>query len=518
MFKKIHKLIDRFFLFLIVLIIALGFFIRVNGINQPARYIFDEDFHAFTAWQEIEHPGIMFQWWHPPYPKNISQYTYRPPAIEWLHPPVTKYIWITSIRWLGDNPLAWRLPSVIFGTINVALIIWLTLITTRQKNLSLLAGLILALERLSITQSQLANNDIILTSWIMFATIFYLLARTAKPSMKLLGINKNSKFEIRNSKQDLPSSSFLVPSSNFSSLIINYKLLIILSSIFLGFAIATKWTAFWVLPVFFIHFLFTQIKNRQRGEYHPEPARRHPEFISDLSRQSRGSHTTSSRDSEHFVFANAHSNPPASAGAKQLRAGFQNDNHSSFIINHTLLIILSSIFLFLILPIIIYFISYLPMLTHGQNINDFIKLHSETIHYQHTHQFNHPSASKPWQWAYGQKRIYYALKANGDSVNRVAYVNPILALILTGGLFVSLGIIFFKFIFVILKTRAKHGMFRISSTNFSFLIFNLALIIMLWLPWFFISRPKFIYHFTPIIPFLIVNLMLLANLLPSRKR
>ncbi len=485
MFKTAGKFINRFFLFFAVLIVALGFFIRADKVAKPNRYIFDEDFHAFTAWQEIKRPGIMFQWWHLPYPKDINEYTYRPPAIEWLHPPVAKYIWMVSIRWLGNNPLAWRLPSVVFGTLNIALIIWLTLALTQRRDLSLLAGLILALEKLSITQSQLSNNDVILTTWLLLATIFYLLAKTAKPSMRLLRANKNLKFEIRNLKQ-VQNDDF-----NLKSIIYNLKLSSIfhlLSSLFLGLSLATKWSAFWVLPVFFIHFLLTQIKNSQ-------PVRQDYEIVGRLPTPNSELTTPS----------------------------------SSFLApSSSIQYLISSIFYFFLLPIVIYLLAYLPLLTSTSGINQFIKLHQEIIHYQTTANFNHSHSSQPWQWVYGQKPVYYALESNGDRVNRVAQVNPILAVVLTGGLLVSSGLMLFKMIVVILKTQnskqAQNS--KLKTQNLKSKIYNLKLSpifylpslisLSLWLPWFFITRPKFIYYMTPVVPFLIINLMVLANLISKK--
>ncbi len=432
-----HQLTKRFFGPVALLIVGFGFILRLHHFTQPTHYIFDEDYHAFTAWQEIQHPGIMFQWWHSPYPQNVNQFTYRQPAIEWLHPPLTKYLWILSIKLSGNNSFAWRLPSVIFGSFNIVLVIWLTFLLTKQRELGLFAGLLMAGEPLEIAQSQIAMNDVFLTSWILLATIFYSLAFRLMP----LTTNRVKKYPRKQQRKEM---IFLVTAASF-----------------LGLATATKWTGFWLLPIFFVHFLFVRMRQLQTEK----------KVVKKIKR--------------------------------------------------LILSSLTSFGLFLLIPGLIYFLSYTPMFIHGQSLGDFVKLHQEIFHYQTTVRFNHPNQSQPWQWAIGQKPVYYALKSKGDSVNRVAQVNPILALILTGGLFVSLGIII-KTIYS--QFRTPNSKLSIPSSSFptpgsfSLFTFNLSLSVMFWLPWFFIHRPKFIYYFTPIIPLLIINLLFLVSLFYSTKR
>jgi len=465
--SKLATFFNRFFLPLAILIIASGFFLRIWQVDQPSRYIFDEDFHAFTAGQTIDHLNLMFEWWHPPYPQNINQYTYRPPAIEWLHPPVAKYIWRQSIILFGNHPFAWRLPSVIFGTLNVGLIIWLVFILTQHKGLSLLAGLILALEKLSLTQSQIAMNDIFLTSWLMLATIFYLLAQTKKAST--MSHQQTQRSQAKGFKSYFSKIS---QTQNIKPLII------MLSAIFLGLATATKWTGFWVLPVFLVHYVVTQVQNTKLKRY------------------------------KHQSMAAAH--------VKSTNSDFNGIKR----VWHHQSTLISSFFYFLIIPVAIYLLAYSPLLTAPNGWNQFAQLHQEIIHYQRTTDFSHPHASQAWQWAYGQKPVYYALKANGDNINRVAQINPLLAIVLTGGFFFSLGLILIRITnqslvkqkkLKILNSQLATFNSKLKTTNFSFFILIFLLIGALWLPWFFISRPKFIYYMTPVVPFLVANLMLTAN-------
>jgi len=411
-FFSLNQTINRFFGPLLLLLVGLGFLVRLNHLSQPQRYIFDEDYHAFTANQAIGNFGIMFEWWHQPFPQSSSRFDYRQPAVEWLHPPLAKYIWITSIKLLGNQPLGWRLPSVIFGTINIALVIWLTLILTNNRGLSLLAGLLLATEKLSIAQSQIAMNDIFLTTWIMLAIIFYLLNRT------------------------------------------NKRRIIWVAPLCLGLAAATKWTGFWIWPVFSLDYLIN----------------------------------------------------------RSLNQGCLNSRFT-----HLKLItlnLLKTLVLFFLVPLFIYCLSYAPMVFAGKTASDFIKLHQEIIHYQTHIQFNHPNQSQPWQWAFGQKPVYYALKSQGDKVNRVAQTQPLFVIITTLALLASLGLflLFFTHFLVHQKQKSIVIVKKTYVLKLKNLFFITALILSLWLPWFFISRPKFIYYFTPIVPLLIVNSATLINI------
>ncbi len=75
-----------------------GTFVYYPDTNQDM--IFDEVYHARTAWEHLRH---------------LEPY-------EWTHPPLGKIIIASGIATLGMDPWGWRLPGVLFGIAMVPLV------------------------------------------------------------------------------------------------------------------------------------------------------------------------------------------------------------------------------------------------------------------------------------------------------------------------------------------------------------------------------------------------------------
>src|SRR3972149_6500647 len=152
----------RFVLFLTALIIFSAA-VRLYRINEPARYYFDEVYHVVTAKAYAQNNPAAYDPFSPP-PEEGTAY-------DWLHPPLAKLIQASSIKIFGDKPLAWRLPSAIFGTA----LIWETAILATVmlgKKAGLIAGLILAFENLTLVMSRITMNDIFIAFFSVCAFIF----------------------------------------------------------------------------------------------------------------------------------------------------------------------------------------------------------------------------------------------------------------------------------------------------------------------------------------------------------
>jgi len=190
MWNLITQKADQYYAPLIFIILGLGICLRLNFVDQPASYIFDEDMHAFTASLITQNNPEAYEWWHQPKVQvfeNQADLFYRPPAIEWLHPPVSKLLQAISIQFFGNNALAWRFPSVWAGTGIIWLVIMISFLLTRSSAMSLFAGLLAVFEPLLFVQSRIASTDIfvtffgLLTGWLY---IKYLIATKQPQSTK----------------------------------------------------------------------------------------------------------------------------------------------------------------------------------------------------------------------------------------------------------------------------------------------------------------------------------------------
>src|SRR3989344_5280989 len=126
-----------------------------------------------------------------------------------------------SIKLFGDTPVAWRLPSAIFGA---ALILATAVLATVMfgKRAGVFSGLILGFENLTFVMSRITMNDIFITFFSVCAFIF---ATLYLKKQKLIWI--------------------------------------FLTSVFLGLAIASKWTGFYAIIAILIFLSISCIKNHK---------------------------------------------------------------------------------------------------------------------------------------------------------------------------------------------------------------------------------------------------------------
>lgn len=187
---------------LIFIVLTLLFLLRVARLGVPNELYFDEVYHAFTAQEYIK--GNPQAW----------EFSATPPegfAYEWTHPPLAKFfmaggilVWDFLSLGGGENAVSWRFPGVIFGVLSVVLVYLLAQELFGKKPLSLLAAGLFALDGLPFVMSRIGMNDIYFLAFALLTLLLFL---------------RNSHF---------------------------------LSALSFGAALATKWTAFFILPVLLV--------------------------------------------------------------------------------------------------------------------------------------------------------------------------------------------------------------------------------------------------------------------------
>lgn len=181
---------------LLILLLVFSFFIRVYKLDYPANYVFDEVYHAFSAKEYLKGSKEVWEWWTTP-PPHV--------AFEWTHPPLAKEIMTANMFLVNSTQAwAWRLPGVIFGTINIFLVFKLAQILFKNDRIALLSAFLLSLDSLTFVQSRTGMNDIYVITFIL------------------------------------------------SSLILFIQKKLLLSAIFFGLALSSKWTALYLSPVYLL--------------------------------------------------------------------------------------------------------------------------------------------------------------------------------------------------------------------------------------------------------------------------
>lgn len=184
---------------LFILVIVFASITRFFNLGEPRIHYFDEVYHAFTAQAMLHGNTKAWEWWNP----NPTGFAY-----EWTHPPLAKEGMVLGMRIFGESSLGWRLPGAILGVGSVILIYFIAKEIFEDELLAVLSSAILSLDGLALVMSRIGMND----SYVLFFSLACLLAFLKK--------------------------------RNFWS------------AVFFGLALASKWSALWMIPILIgVHFV-----------------------------------------------------------------------------------------------------------------------------------------------------------------------------------------------------------------------------------------------------------------------
>ncbi|MSZ25314.1 MAG: phospholipid carrier-dependent glycosyltransferase [Actinobacteria bacterium] len=170
----------------IYLIAGLGFLLRVINLATPKGLVFDEVYYVDAA-RDFLAFGVEVT-------KDEPEFV--------VHPPLGKWFIAIGIRLFGDNEFGWRFATAVAGTISIILIGLIAQRLFRSQLLTLLATFLAAVDGLALVHSRTSLLDNFLTTLILAATYFF--------------IRKNY----------------------------------VVTAIFLGLALGTKWSALYFIAVF----------------------------------------------------------------------------------------------------------------------------------------------------------------------------------------------------------------------------------------------------------------------------
>ena len=141
----------------LIAMVALGVYLRIQNVGASAELKWDEHHYVVTARNYLHH-----------------RYAWND------HPPLSKLIIMSFMRVLGDNPIAWRLPSVLFGVANIGLLGWLSRIVFGNARAGYIAGAFVAADGFFIAYSRTALLDGMIVACSVGAMICVLSGRTVR--------------------------------------------------------------------------------------------------------------------------------------------------------------------------------------------------------------------------------------------------------------------------------------------------------------------------------------------------
>ena len=396
--------------------------------------------------------------------RSAWEYVHGVDTMEWTHPPLGKLIIAIPILLFGFSPFAFRIMGVIAGIIMVPVIYILAKRLFKNRKWALLAGILLSFDNFHLAQTRLGTADGFLVLFIMLSVLF----------MKDF-------IDLDNLKED-------------NRRLKTIKLL--LSGLFIGLAVTTKWTATYAMLglaiVFFVH-LFKKYETKEN----------------------------STKNNKKITFAIIAASLimiviPLILYFIISKVG--SDNTTTLMFIYYIVIIISTIIWFMIrlvkkdnslkytflicvlsfivIPVLIYVLSYMlfpKVVGYNHTLDGIITQIQSMYNYHSTLSERHPFESSWYQWPIMYKPVWYYVGyytgAAGESLKStiVGIGNPAIW---------WLGIIATIYLLIQTIIKKDHAYF-----------FILVFILCTYLPYIFIGRAMFMYHFFPTIIFIILAIV-----------
>ena len=119
------------------------------GLTTPGKIAFDEVHYVPAAKQFLE--------------RGPNESLLNP-----MHPPLAKELMAVSIKVLGDNPLGWRYPSVVFGALSIVAMYLCALALFASQGAALAVAALTFLNQMVFVQSRIAMLDIYALTFSLF--------------------------------------------------------------------------------------------------------------------------------------------------------------------------------------------------------------------------------------------------------------------------------------------------------------------------------------------------------------
>ncbi len=398
--------------------------------GEPGWYnsmYFDEIYHARTAYEHL-----------------MGMYPY-----ETTHPPLGKVIMSWCVGLFGMTPFGWRFAGTMCGVLMLPAMYLLGRLLFRKRRFAVLAVLLMALDTMHYTQTRLATIDSFVVLFILWSVYFML----------------------RWFYTDFFGRPLIISLAPLG-----------LSGLFMGLAVASKWTGCYAgvgLAVLFAIGLWRRARHI-RAVRRYEAGRRETE------------------------------DPPQ--GAKPPMRG------------HVLrlwMTVLSCFVFFVAVPLGIYYLSYIPYFapSGGITVRKVIEAGAGMLSYhsQPGLGMDHPFYSPWYEWPFSVKPMYYAADAyepEGFACTILAFGNP--AVWWTG--FAAMLLVFWALLrhqAVPLLTGGrpdrKPGFFCPAGEKDIRPLLLTVCFAAQYLPWMLVPRGTYIYHYFPSVPFIILAVCLIAE-------
>ena len=398
--------------------------------------------------------------------RSAWEYVHGVDTMEWTHPPLGKLIMAIPVLLFGFSPFAYRIMGALAGLLMIPVIYILAKRLFKNRKWALLAGILMTFDNFHLAHTRMGTVDSFLVLFIMLSVLF----------MKDY-IDLNSEVEVGNDKTK--------------------RIKLLLSGLFMGCALTTKWTAAYAMLglaiVFFIH-LFKKYEDKRKTRINYNKASKMtllalvilsliPIILYYGVLMISGSLATTVVFSYYLVVC-------VITILILLRKLLKKDKK----LKYTFIICGVA---FILIPMVIYILSYeLFPHVYGYTVNSIkgiIKQAGDMYHYHSTLAERHPFESNWFEWPIMYKPVWYYVGYYGGNLKStiVGIGNPI---IWWFGILASL----YLFVRTIIKRESEN-------------IFIAVFILCTFVPYVFIGRAMFMYHYFPTLPFIMLAIVSLVK-------
>ena len=392
--------------------------------------------------------------------RSAYEYVHGINAMEWVHPPLGKLIMAIPVLLFGFSPFTYRFMGALAGLLMIPVIYILAKRLFKDRKWALVAGMLMAFDNFHFAHTRMGTVDSFLVLFILLSVLFM---------KQFIDLEKEDSIKLKRRN-------------------------LLLSGIFMGCAIATKWTGLYaalgLAIVFFAH-LFKENEDKRRKKFNYLMASRMVlAGLVILSLIPIGLYYIA------LLIFNG-----ATATSVTFWYYFAVIVVTLFILVVRLLkknkdlkkIMIIAFISFILVPIAIYVFTYMAFPTvynyTTNSIGGIINQIKDMYNYHSTLEETHPFQSTWYQWPIMYKPVWYYASYYGGNVKStiVGIGNPIIW---------WFGIL--AFVYAAISSIVKRN-----KENAFVLIFILCT----FLPYLFIGRAMFMYHYFPTLPFVMLAIV-----------
>lgn len=230
-----------------LVITALAGVLRLINLGHPHELAFDETYYVKDAWSlwTLGYEGTWGENANEAF-ITLQELPLAPGGSFVVHPPLGKWLIALGMAIGGpDNTVGWRLATALLGTATVLLVYLVARRLTGSIVVATVAGLLLAIDGLSIVMSRIALLDGILTFFLLLGALFILYDRGRTIAL------------LERSDPDSPEPMW--------GPVLWRRPWLLAAGVALGAATAVKWSGLYALAAFGLYVVVTDALARRRA-------------------------------------------------------------------------------------------------------------------------------------------------------------------------------------------------------------------------------------------------------------